>query len=275
MSDHPPPHGIDVTTPSAARLYDYYLGGKDNYAADRQAAQQLFERVPELKTMAQANREFLARVVDYLAGQAGIRQFIDLGSGLPSANNTHQVAQRHAPSARVVYVDYDPMVNVHAQALLDHNPANTAFIHGDLRDPATVLAHPDLVERIDFAQPVAVLMVAVLHFVRDVEEPHHLVQEYRSHLCPGSAIALSHVERDTHPERADHLEAIYASTSTPGQTRSIAQITGVFDSMELVEPGLVHVADWRRPFRAPYYPADQAWVVGGVGCLPSPQGTVS
>lgn len=265
--NQPPPDGIDPTTPSAARLYDYYVGGKDHYAVDREAAESLYQRIPELKTMALANRLFLVRVVDFLTGECGITQFIDLGSGLPTADNTHQVAHRHNPAARVVYVDYDPMVNVHGQALISDGDT-TGFVRADLRDPEAVLGAPEVLRRIDFAQPVALLMVAVLHFVRDVDQPYQLVEHYRRHLCPGSFVAISHVENDTNPKGAAHLEAVYGSTSTPGQTRSTADIQQFFTGMDVVDPGVVHVADWRRgidsgPRSSP------AWVVGGVGRIPT------
>lgn len=252
------PNGIDTTTPSAARLYDYYLGGKDNYAVDRAAAQQLFEQVPELTSMARSNRGFLRRAVKFLA-QNGVTQFIDIGSGLPTQDPVHEVAQRHAPGSRVVYVDNDPIVQVHAEALLADDPSTTKVVPADLREPEAILDHPDVRGFLDFDKPVAVLMIAVLHFLRDEDGPYDLLQQYRDRLSPGSYIAITHVEKDTHPERAAFLEQVYAATSAPGQTRSHGEVARFFDGMTLVEPGLVHGSDWRPEETETYYPADQAW----------------
>ncbi|GAA3747483.1 SAM-dependent methyltransferase [Salinactinospora qingdaonensis] len=269
MTDGPrslPPE-VDMTTPSAARLYDFYLGGKDNFPADRQAGNDLLARIPEVRTMAQANRLWLRRVVRYLVAEAGVRQFIDIGSGLPTADNTHEIAHRHDPQARVVYVDHDPIVLAHARALLAEDPVTTDVVQADLREPHTILRAPQTQRLIDPEQPVAILLVAVLHFLRDQDGPHEILAQLREELAPGSFLAVSHVENDTMPERAELLEQLYAATSSPGQTRGYAEIAGFFEGFELVDPGLCHVSDWRPDPDEPYYPPEQAWGYGGLGRL--------
>ncbi|GAA4896150.1 SAM-dependent methyltransferase [Streptomonospora salina] len=269
MPDHTPapPAGVDPYTPSAARLYDFYLGGKDNYAADREAGTELLERIPELHSTAHANRYFLRRVVRHLAAEAGIDQFLDIGSGLPTQDNVHQVAQRHAPGARVVYVDNDPIVLAHAHALLAEDPATTAVAEADLRDPAGILAHPQIRGMIDFSRPVAVLMIAVLHFLTDEDRPYEVVAALRDRLCPGSYIAVSHLENETSPQRAAFMEQVYARSSATLKGRSHAEIRRFFTGMELVEPGVMPISQWRRDPTEPYWPPEQAWGDGGLGRL--------
>ncbi|MUL41576.1 SAM-dependent methyltransferase [Streptomonospora sp. PA3] len=264
----PPPPDVDTAVPSAARLYDFYLGGKDNYAADRHAGGQLLERVPELRSMARANRMWLRRVVRYLTAEAGIRQFIDIGSGLPTQDNVHQVAQRHAPGAHIVYVDNDPIVGRHAEALLAEDPATTTVVQADLRHPQTILDHPDTRALIDFTQPVAILLIAVLHFLTDEHRPYEVVRTLRRSLCPGSYMAISHVENETRPDGAAFIEEVYARSSAPAQTRNHAEIAAFFDGLDLVEPGVVPVADWRRDFSETYWPPEQAWGDAGLGRVP-------
>jgi S-adenosyl methyltransferase len=198
---------VRSSAPNAARIYDCLLGGKDNYQADRAAAAQLQQILPDVATAARANRHFLERVVGYLAGQAGIRQIIDLGSGLPAQDNVHQVAQRIAPDTRVVYVDNDPVVVRHGQALLATNH-NVAAIESDLRTPRDIMTHPDLLKLIDLSVPVAVLMLASLHFVTDAENPHAIFRLWRETMQRGSYLAVSHatadeVEPASSPARTD------------------------------------------------------------------------
>ncbi|KIH97619.1 hypothetical protein LP52_18090 [Streptomonospora alba] len=268
MSDHAPT-GVDPYTPSAARLYDFYLGGKDNYAADRDAGTQLLQRIPELRSTAHANRYFLRRVVRHLATEAGVRQFLDIGSGLPTQDNVHQVAQRHNPGARVVYVDNDPIVLAHAHALLADDPSTTAVANADLRDPAGIIAHPESQRMIDFTQPVAVLMIAVLHFLTDDDAPNDVVAALREELCPGSYIAISHLENETSPERAAFMEQVYARSSATLQGRSHAEIHRLFTGLKLVEPGVVPISEWRRDPTEPYWPPEQAWGDGGLARVTS------
>lgn len=261
-----PPEGADTTRPSPARLYDYYLGGKDNYPADRHVGDSLLEQIPELGSMARANRAWLRRVVGFMARQ-GIDQFLDLGSGLPAQDPTHQVAQSVHPDARVVYVDHDPLAIAHANALLATDPERTTVVGVDMRDPHAVLDHPHTRRLIDFDRPVGLLFVAVLHFLPDSVHPHQIVRTYRDALEPGSCMAISHVDNETAPERAALLEQVYASTSAAGQARGRAEIEAFFDGTELVSPGLTYVSDWRRELHDTSWSPAQAWVLGGVGRL--------
>ncbi|MDA0567462.1 SAM-dependent methyltransferase [Streptomonospora sp. S1-112] len=259
----PAPAGVDTTVPSAARLYDYYLDGKNNYAVDREMGGKLLKAVPELKMAAHANRLFLGRAVEFMAEQ-GVDQFVDVGSGLPTQDPVHEVARRHIPDARVVYVDHDPVVRVHAEALLADRPEITGVVLGDMREPEKVFRADDLVSRIDLNRPVGLLLIAVLHFLKDEQAPYELVRRYLDRLAPGSYIAITHLERDTHPERADFLQQMYESTSSPGQIRSGDEIARFFADVTLVEPGLVHIADWRPRDTQPYYSPEQVWGLGGV-----------
>ena len=194
------PFGIDTTVPSTARMYDYWLGGHDNFAADRAAALKVSEAAPEAQLMAVENRKFLRRAVRYLAAEAGITQFLDIGTGLPTQGNVHQVAQDINPAARVVYVDNDPMVLAHSRAL--KTGGNTVVIEADLRDPRAILDHPGTRKLIDFGQPLAVLLVAVLHFISDDDDPSATVAAIRDALQPGSYLVLSHVTGDIRRESA-------------------------------------------------------------------------
>jgi len=216
---------IDTSKPHPARMYNAYLGGNDNYPADRAAVRQIVRDFPEVPAIALANRAFLQRAVRFLAAEAGIRQFIDIGTGIPSAGNVHEVAGRAAPDARVVYVDNDPIVHVHANALLTGS-GTTGIVLADLRDPAAIVAHPQLRELIDFSRPVALLLVAILHFIRDEEDPAEIVATLRDALPAGSYLALSHGTLDFHPPGdADQAAAgsqnrarLAAGRRTGGQT---------------------------------------------------------
>ena len=238
------PAGIDVSVASSARMYDYFLGGHNNFAADRIAAQKVLEFWPEAPLVARENRSFLGRAVRFLIAQAGIRQFIDLGTGLPAMGSVHEVAQAVDPDSRVIYVDNDPMVLAHARSLKTGDRA--AVIRADLRDTAAILAHPDTRRLIDFSQPLAVLFVAVLHFVPD-PDAHQAVAEYRRAAPPGSYLVLSHgtVEEEVDPELEAASVAAYSRTSSPVFTRPRAAILEFFDGLEIVGPGLVPVMRWR------------------------------
>jgi hypothetical protein len=248
-------------------MYDYLLGGKDHYPIDRETADFLLARIPELRSMALANRGWLGRVVEHLA-HAGIDQFLDLGSGLPAQNPTHEVARTIRPDARVVYVDHDPLAVAHSRAMLGGATAGAAVVQADLRTPREVLEHPETRRVLDLDRPVAVLFVAVLHFVRDADDPYGLVDTFVDALAPGSYVAISHVEHDTHPDRAHLLEQVYATSAAPGQTRSRHQIERFFAGLDLVEPGVRHVADWRRRPGDSYWWPGQAWVLGGLARIP-------
>jgi hypothetical protein len=243
-SDVAPP-GIDTSVPHPARMYDYFLGGHDNYEVDRYAAEQVIAVVPEVRAMAWENREFLGRAVRFLARQ-GIRQFLDIGTGIPGPGNTGDVAREVAPSARVVYVDNDPIVLVHASALLaGHDPLHTTVIQADLRDPDAILGHPSTNAVLDFGQPIAILLVAVLHFIMDDEDPAGIVERLKQVMAPGSYLVVSHGTSDIDPERA--AEAV--STYNRGGARIIArtgdQIRRFFEGLEFVDPGLVQLPLWR------------------------------
>ncbi|GAB3486227.1 SAM-dependent methyltransferase [Nocardiopsis coralliicola] len=266
MNDGSAPAGVDTTVPSSARLYDYYLGGKNNYEVDRAAAERILAAVPELRMAARANRAFLRRAVEAMCAE-GVDQFIDVGAGLPAEGPVHEVARRHLPDARVVYVDHDPAVRAHADALLVDRPDSTAAVQADLRDPDAVFADRELRERIDLSRPVGLLLIAVLHFIKDEEQPYALVERYLEHLPPGSFLVISHLEKDSQPERARFLEQMYESTSSPGQIRTQAEVRRFFDRAALLDPGVVHLADWRPREGEPRYGSDQVWAVGGVGRL--------
>ena len=258
--DRPPP-GIDATVPTAARMYDYWLGGHDNFAADRIAALRVTERTPEVPSAARANRKFLGRAVRYLAAEAGIRQFLDLGTGLPTKGNVHQVAQAITPDAHVVYVDNDPMVFAHARALKTGD--GTGVIHADLRDPDTILRHPEITRLIDFSKPMAILFVSVLHFVPD-PDAHEAVAAFTRAAAPGSHLVLSHGYDNEDPQASATTTTVYAKTANPVTQRTRAEILGFLDGLEVLEPGLVSVQQWRPD--EPDLPAlSKAWILGAVG----------
>jgi hypothetical protein len=237
------PYGVDLDRPNAARVYDYYLGGAHNFAADRAMANQALADWPELPLIMRANRAFLRRAVRFLV-DAGVRQFLDLGSGIPTAGNVHSVARAAAPDSRVVYVDIDPVAVAHSRAILRDDPRVVAA-QADLRDPAAVL---DLVRRegwLDLSQPVAVLMVAVLHFVPDSDDPGGIIAGYREAVAPGSYLAICHASADGQGERAEKHRVMYARTPTPMTMRAREQIDALLKGFEPVPPGLVHMTLWR------------------------------
>lgn len=257
---------IDTSKPHPARLYDFYLGGKDNYAADRAAAKQVLRVAPEVRVMARENRAFLRRAVRFLVGEAGIDQIVDIGTGIPTAGNVHQVAGEIAPGTRVVYVDNDPIVHVHANALLTGTGA-TSIVLADLREPEVILAHPRVRELIDFSRPVALLLVAILHFITDAEDPAGILAAFRDALVPGSYLVLSHGTADFHaPETVGQAAAVYERATAPLVLRGHAQISALFDGFPLVDPGLVQVPLWRPDGKTPR-PKDLAKIAiyGGVG----------
>jgi len=232
--------------PNVARIYDYLLGGKDNYEEDRLAAQQLLQAVPDAAIAAWDNRQFLGRAVKFLAEEAGIGQFIDIGTGLPTRGNVHAIAHRHAPQSRVVYVDNDPAVIAHGNVLLNNHP-NAIAIRADMRDPKSIIMHSELRELIKFDEPVAVLLVAVLHFIRDAENPFLIVDELKSAMARGSYLVISHVTDDQVSGEATRLvEGIYENANAPGTARSRRDIAKFFEGLEMIPPGLVSAAQWRN-----------------------------
>jgi len=257
---------IDTSKPHPARMYDAYLGGKDNYPVDREAVRQILRDFPEVRAIAVANRAFLQRAVRFLAGSAGIRQFIDIGTGIPSAGNVHDVAGQAAAGARVVYIDNDPIVHVHANALLTGS-GTTATVLADLRDPGAILAHPTVRDMIDFTQPVALLLIAILHFITDEEDPAAIVATLRDALPAGSFLALSHATTDFHPPGAvGQAIDVYKNATAPFVPRGFDQVAAFFDGFDLAEPGLVQAPLWRPDGRRPR-PKDLAkiGIYAGVG----------
>jgi SAM-dependent methyltransferase len=237
------PEGIDLDRPNAARMYDYALGGSHNFAVDREMVEKVEAMMPGSSLIAHANRGFLRRAVRYCL-DAGVRQFLDVGSGIPTVGSVHEVARQLAPDTRVVYVDNDPIAVAHGQALLRDNPY-TAAIHGDVRRPAGILADPAVTELIDFDRPVALLLVSILHFISDEDDPAGLVRQFGERLAPGSYLLLSHGTPEERPDDADTMGQLYKNTSSPLSLRSRAEITAFFAGFELVEPGLTWVTAWR------------------------------
>lgn len=237
------PEGIDLGRPSAARIYDYWLGGTHNFAVDREIARGVTAAVPDTARIMQANRAFLHRAVDFLVGQ-GVRQFLDLGSGIPTLGNVHEVAQNAAPDARVVYVDIDPVAVAHSRHILTNN-ANAAVIQGDLRYVDTILGDPTVRGLLDFDQPTAVLMMAVLHFVSDEDDPAGIIARFRQALAPGSYLVLSHGTQDGMSDEAREVgNEMFTRTSTPFIGRNREQVGQLFEGFDLVEPGLVWSVQW-------------------------------
>lgn len=249
---------IDTSRPHPARMYDYYLGGWDNYEVDRVAAERVIEVLPQVRLSARANRAFLRRAVRELVG-GGIRQILDIGTGIPTSPNTHEVAHEIAPDTRVVYVDNDPIVATHAGARLT-NTAHTGFVHGDVRDPQAILEHPTVRELIDFDQPVALLLVAVLHFIRDDEDPAALVAALAKSLPAGSHLVLSHVTDEPYGAyELSHTDVmaregvvdVYKSATATLNLRSRAGIELLFGPFTLLDPGVVRAPLWRPDSAVP------------------------
>jgi SAM-dependent methyltransferase len=235
---------FDTGVAHMARVYNYWLGGKDNYAADRRAAERVLEAKPDMVHGVRSNRAFLVRVVRFLAQEAGIRQFLDIGTGIPSASNTHEVAQAITPQARVVYVDNDPIVLAHAHALLVSDPqGSTSYIEADLRDPEKILAAAR--ELLDFSQPVAVMLIAILHLIEDSDDPAALVATLMDAVPPGSYLAISHPAADLDDRGAVVAKRLNEMVAENVTFRDHAAVTRLFDGLELADPGVVRVSAWR------------------------------
>ena len=239
-------YGFDARVAHPARVYDYWLGGKDNFKADRIAGEATIAAYPAIRASARANRAFLARSVRYLAAEAGIRQFLDIGTGLPTANNTHEVAQSIAPQSRIVYVDNDPLVLSHARALLTSSPEGvTAYLDADLRDTDAILAQA--AGTLDFTRPVAIMLLAILHYIPDLAQAQQIVARLLSAAPSGSYLTISHAASDISPEEMaemirrmnEHL----AEGNHVGRTREV--VAGFFDGLDVLEPGVVKVTEWR------------------------------
>ncbi|MGQ4431241.1 SAM-dependent methyltransferase [Streptomyces sp. SAS_260] len=259
------PQGIDPGKASVARMYDAMLGGEHNFAIDREALAAFTAIDPQVRTLARANRDFLGRAVRFLIA-SGVRQFIDLGSGIPTQGNVHEVAQATSPGARVVYVDNDPVAVAHSTSLLADNP-DADIVDGDIRRPSDVLSAPQVRKLIDFDQPVAVLMITILHFVSPDEDPAGIVAAFRDQLPHGSWLAMSHATNEDRPDTAAAVGKLYSSKATsPVTARSYEEIHGLFDGFDLVEPGLTYVPLWRPDSEdeIPEKPSEY-WVYAGVG----------
>ncbi|MEV7612111.1 SAM-dependent methyltransferase [Streptomyces sp. NPDC089799] len=240
------PPGIDISVPSVSRIYDYYLGGSHNFEVDRQAARRAMEFIPGLPKIMQANRAFMRRAVRYAAGE-GITQFLDIGSGIPTFGNVHEVAQAATPQARVVYVDHDPVAVAHSRAVLAGDD-RTAVVGADLRKPQSILTSAEVSGLLDLSRPVALLLVAVLHFLEDADEPYAAVAELREALAPGSLLVLTHASFEGIPvpkEQAAGTVGVYRDIRNPLVMRTGEQVARFFEGFELVEPGLVAMPLWR------------------------------
>ncbi|MCX5192956.1 SAM-dependent methyltransferase [Streptomyces sp. NBC_00249] len=240
------PPGIDISVPSVSRIYDYYLGGSHNFEVDRQAARRAMEFMPGLPKIMQANRAFMRRAVRHAVSE-GVTQFLDIGSGIPTFGNVHEIAHAASPEARVVYVDHDPVAVAHSRAVLDGDD-RTGVVAADLRKPEDVLGSPEVSRLIDLERPVALLLVAVLHFLEDTDEPYEAVARLRDELAPGSLLILTHASYEGIPlteEVASGMVGVYRDIRNPLVMRTGEQIRGFFDGFELLEPGLVSMPDWR------------------------------
>jgi SAM-dependent methyltransferase len=244
-TEEQPKVDVDTGVAHIARVYNFWLGGKDNFAADREAAELVISSYPTILASVRAQREFLGRAVNYLAGEAGIRQFLDVGTGLPTASNTHEVAQQVAPESRVVYVDSDPIVLAHARALLASNPQGaTAYLDADLRDTSEILA--EAANTLDFSEPIAVMLIGILHCIPDSDDPAGLVRRLLDALPPGSYLVIAHPASDIHAAQvgtaANRLNQVMAE---PVTMRGHAEVARFFDGLDLAAPGVVQLHRWR------------------------------
>ncbi len=268
MTDSPsvssPKPRIDTTIAHTARIWNYWLGGKDNYPVDREVGDQIRQLHPGIGDYARADRAFLVRAVQYLAGQAGIRQFLDIGTGLPTVNNTHQVAQSVAPESRIVYVDNDPLVLAHARALLTSTPEGaTAYLDADLHDPGAILA--EAARTLDFTRPVALTLLGVVIFINDDEQAHSIVRRLIDAVPSGSHLVLSHTITSPAMPDVDAAVAFWNEHGTPKLTqRTPQQVARFFDGLELLEPGVVSCSRW-RPEPSPWGEPGEVAMFGGVG----------
>ncbi|WP_405163479.1 SAM-dependent methyltransferase [Nocardia sp. NBC_01499] len=263
------PTRIDTSVAHEARVYDYWLGGRDNYPADRALADAIATHIPAIKTMARANRAFLGRAVDYLTREAGIDQFLDIGTGIPTAGNTHEVAQRLNPAARVVYVDNDPIVLAHARALMSSRAeGRTAFIHADLHDPAGILRDDSLGATLDLTQPVAIMLVAIMMYFRDEDNPHGIIKNLLDVVPSGSYLVITHPTADFDEQAMSRVAGAAEQAGITFHPRSHAETEALFAGTDLIAPGVVPVVTWHpTPGEEPADP-ESAWYWAGIGRKP-------
>jgi hypothetical protein len=261
---------IDTAKPHPARMYDYYIGGKNHFAADRAVADAALAHWQAGRIGLRENRRFLGRAVRYLAAEAGIRQFLDIGSGLPTTSNVHEIAQAVDPSCHVVYVDSDPMVLVHARALLTSKPeGRTAYIQADLKSPTDILSSPTVRSVIDFGQPVALMLIAVLHFLREEDKPEAVMSALLDALPSGSYLAASHITLEHDPVGVGGGQRMYHKAGLPMNARDADEFASLaFSGLELVPPGVVLVSEWRPDSKAPRPSAAEVSCYGGVARKP-------
>jgi hypothetical protein len=253
-----PPNCSLTAVPSPARMYNYYLGGKDNYAIDRTAAEEALSVVPHGRQIARANRDFLIHAVTLMA-RRGISQFIDLGTGIPTSPNVHETARLIDPTTKVAYVDNDPVVTTHNRALLAKSDDGLLAVHGDIRDPHSILGRPDVWQFIDFSEPIGVLFVAVLHFIPPEDDPEASVAAFASTMASGSYLALSHITSDgTNPDVIATIHDAYRTATAPAVFRTRGQIHEFFKSLHLIEPGLADLFEWGAPGVGPRRPYPSA-----------------
>jgi SAM-dependent methyltransferase len=258
----------NTNIPQSARVYDYWLGGKDNSPADRAMGDAIAEQVPAIRTMVRGQRAFLGRAVRWLAGEAGVRQFLDIGTGIPTTGNVHEVAQALAPESRVLYVDNDPIVLAHARAVVaGARPGTVAFILADLRQPEAILTDPAVARTLDLGQPVGLVLVGIMHHLRDADDPRRIVATLADALAPGSYLVLSQTTPDFDPEAMAGLAAVSERGGIPNVPRTLADIEPFFAGLELVSPGLVPLAAWRPDPRADQDPRS-VYAYGGVARKP-------
>ncbi|KNE79998.1 MULTISPECIES: SAM-dependent methyltransferase [Streptomyces] len=257
------PAGIDTSVAHSARMYDYWLGGSSNFEADRELGKAFETAIPSIRTMARENRRFLGRAIRQMAGEGGIRQFLDIGTGVPAAGDTHSVTEIVAPDSRVVCVDNDPIVQAHAKALMEKSPeGRTVYVQADLRKPGELLAHPEVAGHLDFERPVGLLLVAVLMLLKDQDRPWATVAALLDAMPPGSQVAITHPTQDFNPEAMSEVVEAAARGQMTLVPRTRAQVSEFFGDWELLEPGVVPVMGW-RPEEPPADPR-AAYYWGGV-----------
>ncbi|EIV92462.1 SAM-dependent methyltransferase [Frankia sp. QA3] len=260
---------LKMDIPHSARVYDYFLGGKDNFPADRAAAEQIISVFPDVQNTTQQNRAFMLRATRYLAREAGVRQFLDIGTGIPTSPNLHEVAQELAPDSRVVYVDNDPIVLVHARALLTSSPeGHTAYVDADFHDPARILASAEVRDTFDLDQPVVLSLIGMLHFIPDEVDPYGLVRTLTDALPSGSFLSLTHGTADFAPAEAESAAEIYRQQGIPTRLRSRDEVLRFFEGFDFVDPGLLNVLRWRPDGTTDGLSDAQVGTYGGVARKP-------